>query len=327
MSSPPSRRRLVLGLFCALLFAPLASADSLRFALVAKTIDHPPFIQAGKGCAEAARAEGDSCILLGPSGSAHFRQQDRILGEALGMGLDGIAVSVTRSHWLAEHSLQRAGQTPLITFDADLEPADQHLRRAYVGYDDRKFGHRLGRLAQRIRPQGGQLCLLAGSLHDTNIDMRIQGVRDYLGGAQGVGPSGHLSGASGWREHARCPLYSSGNQEVALRQLATILDSASIDLIISMGSWPVSDPEKFRKDAGPLLAEHQARGTRPAIVIGIGEPSAEQLALLDEGLVQAYLAVSFRELGRQSYWVLKRLAQGKPVPRTTLLESRVYLPE
>lgn len=327
MFSLPCRCRLVLGLFWALLLAPLASADSLRFALVAKTVDTIPFIQAGEGCAEAARAEGDSCILLGPTGSAHFRQQDRILREALGMGLDGIAVSVTSSRWLAEHSLQRAGQTPLITFDADLDPADQHLRRAYVGFDDRKFGHRLGYLAQRIRPQGGQLCLLAGSLHDTNIDMRIQGVREYLGGAQGVGSSGRLSGTSGWQEHERCPLYSSGNQEVTLRQLTTMLDSAQIDLIISLGSWLVLDPEKFRKDAGPLLAEHQARGTRPAIVVGIGEPSAEQLALLDEGLVQAYLAISFRELGRQSYWVLRRLAQGKPAPKTTLLESQVYLPQ
>lgn len=327
MASPPTRCRLLLGLFCGLLFAPLASAESLRFALIAKTVDSIPFIQAGQGCAEAARAEGDSCILLGPSGSAHFRQQDRILSEALEMGLDGIGVSVTNSRWLADHSLQRLGRTPLITFDTDLAPPDRYLRRAYVGFDDLKFGQQLGYLIQRLRPQGGQICLLAGNLYDPNVDVRIQGLREYLSGGQDIGADGRLSGEGGWREHERCPLYSSGYQKVALRQLSTMLNSARIDAIVSLGSWLVQDPELFREEAGPLLTEHQAQGTLPAIVIGIGEPSAEQLALLDEGLVQAYLALGFRELGHESYRVLKRLARGEPVPESTLLGSRTYLPK
>lgn len=324
MTSPPIRCRLLLGLICGLLLAPLAGAESLRFALVAKTVDPIPFVQAGLGCAEAARAEGDSCILLGPTGPPNFRQQDHILGEALEMGLDGIAVSVSNSRWLAEHSLQRVGRTPLITFDADLEPADRHLRRAYVGFDDRKFGRVLGQLAQRLRPQGGLLCLLAGNLHDPNVDIRLRGLREYLSGGRG---SERLSGEVGWREHERCPLYTAGDQSVALRQMATMLNSPGVDLIVSLGSWPIQDPERFRRSIGPLLAELQARGTRPPIVIGVGEPSAQQLALLDDGLVQAYLAVGFRELGRLSYRVLKRLARGEPVPESTLIESRIYLPK
>ena len=57
------------------LLSPLTVAAPLRFALVAKQVDHPFFIQVGKGCAEAARLEGNTCLLLGPSGTAHFRHR------------------------------------------------------------------------------------------------------------------------------------------------------------------------------------------------------------------------------------------------------------
>ena len=34
-----------------------------------------------------------------------------------------------------------------------------------------------------------------------------------------------------------------------------------------------------------------------------------------------------REIGRQSYRMLKRLAQGLPIPEKTLVDSHAYLPE
>ncbi|MFD2406873.1 substrate-binding domain-containing protein [Azorhizophilus paspali] len=98
-------------LFGALL-ASGADAEPLRFALVAKRVDHPFFIQAGEGCAEAARAQGDTCLLLGSAGPTHFRRQNQVLEQALDMGLDGIALSVTYSQWLADHALKRASRTP-----------------------------------------------------------------------------------------------------------------------------------------------------------------------------------------------------------------------
>ncbi|GAB3472268.1 hypothetical protein [Azotobacter salinestris] len=46
--------------------APPAGAEPLQFALLAKRVDNPFFRLVGAGCAEAAAAQGDTCLLLGP---------------------------------------------------------------------------------------------------------------------------------------------------------------------------------------------------------------------------------------------------------------------
>ncbi|WKN22412.1 substrate-binding domain-containing protein [Azotobacter vinelandii] len=308
-----------------MLAAPHAAAESRQFALLAKRIDQHFFIQAGRGCAEAAAAEGDICLLLGATGPAHFRRQNEALEEALGRDLDGIALSVTHSHWLAEHALQHLGRTPLITFDSDLAPAERHLRRGYVGIDNLAFGRRLGQFLQRFRPAGGRLCILSGSHQDPNLRERLAGIRQQLRGADGEHDADRLAGENGWFEVQRCPLYTADNQENALLQLATLLKAAPPDAIVSVGSWPVYEAEAFRRRLGPLLAELDTTGRRPAIVITVDEPDARQLALLEDGLIQAYLGVESTELGRQSYHMMKRLAEGRPIAGQVLVGVRSYL--
>nr|WP_152389806.1 substrate-binding domain-containing protein [Azotobacter salinestris] len=317
-------------LLCGLPLAQLAGgSDPLRFALVAKQADQRFFVEAGEGCAEAARAQGDTCLLLGPSGSSHFRLQNQALEQAIDRGLDGIALSVTHSKWLAEHALKGLGKTPLITFDSDLGPAERYLRRGYVGLDNLAFGRHLGWLAQRFRPHGGRLCILSASPQDTNLQERLKGVRQQLRGVLTAHyeAADRLAGESGWRESRRCPLFNAKDQQSVLLQLTTLLNSGQVDTIISLGSWPTQQADEFRRQLGPLLAELDARGARPVIVIGTPTPNSAQLSLLEEGLVQAYLGVESREIGRQSYSMMKRLAQGIDVPEEVLVDSRVYLPE
>lgn len=317
------------GLLFGLLLAPFSNAESLQFALVAKRVDQHFFIQVGKGCAEAAQAEGDTCLLLGPSGPAHFRRQNEALEQALDKDLDGIALSVTHSKWLAEHALKRASKPPLITFDSDLGPAEQHLRRSYVGLDNLAFGRQLGRLVQRFRPQGGRLCILSGSPQDTNLQERIQGIRQQLlrSGRGADGAVDPLNGENGWNESQRCPLYSADDQEKALIQLTTLLSTSQVDAIVTTGSWPIYQADAFRRQLGPLLAERGKRGTGPVIIMTADEPDEAQLELLDEGLVQAYLGAQSRELGRQSYRILKHLARDEPIPEKVLVGSHIYLPK
>ncbi len=316
-------------LLCGLLLAPLASAAPLQFALVAKRVDHRFFILAAEGCAEAAQAQGDSCLLLGAAGPTHFRRQNEALKAAFERGLDGIALSVTHSKWLADHALQRAGKTPLITFDSDLGPAEQPLRKGYVGLDNLLFGQQLGMLAQRFRPQGGRLCILSGSPQDTNLQERIQGIRQQLlrSGRGADGTVDPLNGENGWSESQRCPLYSADDQEKALIQLATLLSTSQVDAIVTTGSWPIYQADAFRRQLGPLLAERGTRGTGPVIIMTADEPDEAQLELLDEGLVQAYLGAQSRELGRQSYRILKHLARDEPIPEKVLVGSHIYLPK
>jgi len=317
--------RLLLGavLFCGCSASLPGAAEPLQFALLAKRVDHPFFRVALEGCAEAARSQGDTCLLLGPSGSRHFRQQNEALERALERNLDGIALSVTHSKWLAEHALQRLGQTPLITFDSDLGPDERHLRQSYVGLDNPAFGRQLARLAQRFRPGGGKLCILSASLQDTNLQERLQGIRRQLRGVE-TGGAERLSGENGWSELQRCPLYGGGNQQSALFQLTTLLNSGQADTIISLGSWPVHQADEFRWQLGPLLTTLAAKGERPVIIVPTIELDRAQRALLDAGLVQAYLSMETREIGRRSYWMMKRLAQGLPVPERVLVNSHAY---
>ncbi|MFB8828884.1 hypothetical protein ACE0DR_04920 [Azotobacter sp. CWF10] len=90
----------------------------------------------------------------------------------------------------------------------------------------------------------------------------------------------------------RCPLYQANDPPTALLKLAILLNSGSqVDAIITPGSWLVYEAEEFRRQIAPILAELDQKGTRPVIIMTINEPDAAQLALLDDGLVQAYLAI------------------------------------
>jgi len=305
------------------LLSPLTVAAPLRFALVAKQVDHPFFIQVGKGCAEAARLEGNTCLLLGPSGTAHFRQQNEVLEQAIGMKMDGIALAVSNSKWLAEHALQKLGNTPLITFDSDLQPPEQHLRRGYVGLDNLAFGHELGMLAQHLRPQGGKLCVLSGNPQDTSYQERLQGIRQQLHDDHSEDGSTPLKGENGWSELERCPLYNADNPRNTLIQLATLLTSSQADVIISLGGWPIYRPGAYRKKIGPLLASPNQTGHPPTIVIPTPDLDSAQRTLLKDGLVHAFLNRGGRQVGRQIYWMIKHLAQGEPIPEKLLIDSLV----
>ncbi len=310
-----------------LLLAVPAEAESLRFALVAKRNDQHHCMLSGKGCAEAAQAQGDTCLFLGAPGSPHFRRQNKALEQTLARDLDGIALAVTHSKWLAEHALQGIGRVPLVTFETDLEPAERHLRKGYVGLDNLAFGRRLGELAQRLRPQGGRLCILQDNLWSTNQHERLQGIRQRLGGAAGTGVTDQLHGENGWSEPHRCPLNRAETPENAVLQLADLLSADQFDVIISLGMWPVYKVDAYRRHIGPALAELEKAGRRPVIIIATSEPDAAQHALLDEGLVQAYVDMNSREIGRQSYWMLKRLTRGESVPEQVLVDHfEVYLP-
>ncbi|WP_242671706.1 substrate-binding domain-containing protein [Azotobacter chroococcum] len=126
----------------------------MLFALVAKRVDHrAASSRQVKGALKPPKPRGDTCLLPGTSGAEHFRRHNEALEQTLERNLDGIALSVIHSQWLAEHALKRAGKKLLITFDSDLDLAERHLRRSYVGLDNPAFGQQLGMLVQYLRPQ------------------------------------------------------------------------------------------------------------------------------------------------------------------------------
>lgn len=162
--------------------------------------------------------------------------------------------------------------------------------------------------------RSGKLYILTGSSQDTNHQERIQGIRQQLCGEltnDALDRTGRLNGEHGWSESDRCPLYNSVNQQNALLKLSTLLNSTSpVDAIISIGSWPIHQANLYRQQLGPCLPSWIKKGTCSAIVIALPELSAAQHALLDDCLVQAYLSMESREIGRQSYWLLDDKASG-----------------
>lgn len=52
-------------------------------------------------------------MYTGQAGPSHFRAQDSAIEKVIGTGLDGLAVSVLNSKWLAGHSLATAARDHL----------------------------------------------------------------------------------------------------------------------------------------------------------------------------------------------------------------------
>lgn len=296
------------------LCATTTTAHGFEFGLVGKSAGDANFTAAWRGCDEEARRSGDVCLNLSPRGnSAQPRTQDAAVLDALKRPLAGLAVSVTHSGLLASSSLALAARKnlPVITFDSDLDETDRGLRRGYAGPDNIEFGGQLAKLAQAAHPQGGTVCLLTGSPGDPNLNSRMLGVRRQLSGNPNLTAGARLRGEGGWREPERCPFHSADNGQRAVRQLVLALDPLRANAIISVGQFAVLDPRLFRESVEPLRA---AMGRdRQDIIVATGELSEAQRGLLRDGLVLAYVAIDFVQMGRAAYHSLKQLAEGKAI--------------
>jgi ribose transport system substrate-binding protein len=144
------------------------------------------------------------------------------------------------------------------------------------------------------------------------------GVRRQLSGNPQMTSSSRLRGEGGWREPDRCPFFGGDHDpERAVKQLALALSDLKVDVAIAVGGFPVVDAKLFRDLIGPLRAARV--GAEQDIIVATGELTADQRALLRDGLVRAYLAIDFVEMGRASYRTMKQLAAGRrvePVVRT-----------
>jgi ribose transport system substrate-binding protein len=321
-SSPPSKLAASLATLC--LWAWMPAAQALVFGLAGKSATDPNFVAAWHGCADEARKHGDRCVYIGTQGPAHFRTQDSAILEALDRKLDGLAVSITNSEWLAGSSLQKAAdrKVPVVTFDSDLAPGRSYLRRSYVGPDNVAFGRQLGLIAKRLRPQGGQVCFMSADPYSPNLNERILGARQHLEDNPLISKDNKLSGKAGWQETSRCPWYNGDDSLRAGAQTAQALTKQSADLVISVGAWPVVDEAQYRRAMAPLRDE-LASG-RKQVIIGIGEVAPAQMALLKEGLVHAYVSIDFTQMGRMAYLQLKRLATGRTVSEVVRTDTRIY---
>jgi len=309
----------VLLLFCGVLGAqsPVAAPSRTAgkvFALSGKRVDDPVFITVWRGCEDEARKQGDQCVHLGQPGPANARRQDDALGTYLQRHADGIAVSVTHAGFLSAHALKLAQikGVPVVTFDSDLDEVNWGMRRSYIGPDNVRFGFDLGQLAKQRWPRGGVVCLMSAHAHDPNLQARILGVRQALsGGTPWPSDRLRLTGQGGWTESPRCPWFNGDSQDRALKQLGASLQDPTVDVVISVGAWPLLDLPAYERLLRRVQLSRPDAGQR--VFVGTGTSTAQELKLLREGFIGGLAAIDFEAMGRAAYLALKRLSQGEAI--------------
>jgi len=148
--------KLIILLVIALTFlASSVAAKQLVFALVPKIETYSFFKQSEQGCKVAAKELQVSCIFIGPD-KVDYKKQDEIIEQLIAQKVDGIAISVIQSSYLAKNSIKKAIKAgiPVVTFDADFDIATRikypNIRQAYVGSNNYELGLLLGRQLKNL---------------------------------------------------------------------------------------------------------------------------------------------------------------------------------
>src|SRR5262247_3867583 len=198
------------------------------FALVPKNMNNPFFDQARDGCRKAEKelAGAVECLYIGPGEHGGGEEQVQVVNDLIAKKVDGIAVSPSNAAAMARalEGAKKAG-IPVLTWDSDLLDKDKALRLAYVGTHNYEIGVNLAKLAQKIKPKGGTICIQSGGAAAANHNERMQGIRDTLAGKKSAeSPGEKLTGQNGWNEVAGCPLYTNDDFAVANQQMEDILN-------------------------------------------------------------------------------------------------------
>ncbi len=298
-----------------LMYSPL-SAEKLRFAVVPKEQWSDFFLESKTGCEAAARELGVECIFHGPE-KDDLRIQDQIITSLIEAGVNGIAVAVSHSEFLSTHSMKKAqaAGVPVITYDSDFDANTRarfpDIRSAYIGTDNVALGRAAGRIAKRLRPHGGRLCIQSGREDQGNMRERIAGVRSELAGQHFDRPPGQpLTGQNGWTEAEDCPVYTLGDYDTALRQFrwALQLPNAEVDTFISVGGWIQYKKAVYTSLVQPY--EPKVRNNEKVIIVSDSEPV--QLELLKAGMAHGNFGQNPFEMGKQAIQTLYKIHHEQP---------------
>jgi ribose transport system substrate-binding protein len=228
-------------------------------------------------------------------------------------GIDGIAVAVTNSAFLARGSIQKAiaAGIPIITYDSDFNAPEKekykNLSLAYIGTDNFIFGHALGEELKKLRPEGGKLLIQTGRPDSPNLNLRIMGLRSALSGINYQLPPGKiLEDAHGWTE-IRTPIPSYDNTKRAIKQLesTTLAQPSKINAFVAVGGWVQNDEQNYRRVVKPLADKIKHK----EIVFIIANSSSQQLAILKDHLANANIGQDPYAMGKLAISTLYKIVK------------------
>ena len=292
----------------------MASSKSLTFAIVPKYYS-VFFDESGKGCKEAAaKFESVECIYRGPH-KGDVRLQNAIIEQLIIEKVDGIAIAVTQSDFLARNSIQKAitAGIPIVTYDSDFDIATQkkypNIRSAYIGTNNFQFGRALGEQLKKLRPDGGTLIIQTGRPDSPNLNLRIMGLRTALSGKVYSTPPGELlDNHSGWTE-VREPLLNYDQISRSVKQLESFLKAkkSQADSFIAVGGWPQNDDDNYRQ----MISPYKYKLDNKEVVLIISDTSELQLRMLRDNLAHVNVGQSPYDMGVQSLLTLHNIVNNE----------------
>ncbi|HKX06641.1 MAG TPA: sugar-binding protein [Stellaceae bacterium] len=286
--------------------------DKYTFALVPKAMNNPFFDLAHEGCMAAEKdMKNIECLYIGP-GEHTESEQIQIVQDLIARKVDGIAVSPSNAPAMATAlKAAKAAGIPVITWDSDLLPQDKDYRAAFVGTHNYDIGVNLAKLAQKLAPNGGTICLQTGGAAAANHNERLQGIRDTLGGRTGTSPPGDpLKAEKGWTEVAGCPLITDDDSAKAVQGLTDILAKyPDLAVFITTGAFTQWSDNAFRQAMAPV-AEKLKSGK---LVFLSADTLAMQMKQLQDGLSDGQVGQRPFEMGKLAMARLMDLVQGKKI--------------
>lgn len=303
---------------------PLIAKD-LRFAVVPKFYG-VFFDQSKQGCQQAAKTlEGVECIYRGPE-IADVRIQDKIITQLIKEKVDGIAVAVTQSNFLARSSMQKAKRAgiPIVTYDSDFDSNTlkkySDLRLAYIGTDNFELGKALAEELKKLRPNGGSLIIQSGRPDSPNLNLRIMGVRSALSGkTYKTAPGNKLKKEQGWTE-VREPTYNFDQVDRSIQQMEQALRGQPIksDAFIAVGGWSQNDDALYRN----MIAPFKEKLANKEVAVVISDASNIQLNMLRDGLAHANVGQNPSEMGKQAILTLYKIVKKQKYNKTIFTPLR-----
>ena len=298
-------------------------AASAVYAVVPKFTTGPFFDEVRRGCTAAAAAASAAqsnvnatCQFIGTQELDAQGQADIIdalIGndEGNASSIAGLAVSVIDLD-ITGAAIDRAMEAgiPTITFDSD---APNSQRLAHVGTNNFEFGHSFAWLLATHgggsgRDDGGGNYAIISS-QGPNLDERVDGIRYKL----------EETFDSQWEE-IQPPTDCQDSPDVALEQMYELAASnPELDAIVSVGGWPMWVEPSSRWKEFVDANRH--------LLLFVADASPEQIALLNEGYVDALVGQKPFEMGELAIQTLVEYNNNDTAGIETVISTgeRVYL--
>ena len=302
---------------CAISVAGEAGAQGKKvFALVPKNMNNPFFDQARDGCKKAEKESKGAfeCMYIGPGEHGGGDEQVAIVQDLVAKKVAGIAVAPSNAAAMAVAlKAAKAAKIPVLTWDSDVLPENKDLRVAYIGTHNYEIGVNLAKLAMKVKPKGGALCIQSGGAAAANHNERMQGIRDTLAGEKSsTSPGKRLAGQNGWKEIDGCPLYTDDDFPRSIQQFEDIMaKNPNLDAFLPTGGFPQFLPDANRAAVG----KYKAKIASKSLALIVADTLPVQIDQMKEGLSLGQVGQRPFEMGYKTMNALAEMTSGKPAPK------------